>query len=90
MAEDMQRQVLSRKQLADLGDQQVQQLLKISKQILDACSSIQPTTQAQQQLKNLQENYLQISQDIRSTLQQCQALEVQETAATTEGAFQWP
>jgi hypothetical protein len=74
-----------RQQLADSGQQQLQALLQSSKALLDAYGDIQPTTECQQKLAALQQAYLAVSQDIRATLQQCEALEQQESAASAAG-----
>uniref|UniRef100_A0A383W6F4 Uncharacterized protein n=1 Tax=Tetradesmus obliquus TaxID=3088 RepID=A0A383W6F4_TETOB len=76
----------NRQQLADAGQEQLLLLLQSSKALLDAYSGIQPTTECQQKLAELQQAYLAVSQDIRDTLQQCQALEQQEAAAAATAA----
>lgn len=73
----------SRKQLAEQGQQQVLQLMRSGKQLLDSYSSLQPTSDAQQQLQRVQEQYLKAAADIQAILQQCQALQQQEEAAAT-------
>jgi hypothetical protein len=83
--QDQPAATLGRQQLADSGQQQLLALLQSSKALLDAYSDIQPTTECQQKLAALQQAYLAVSQDIRATLQQCQALEQQEAAATAAG-----
>lgn len=74
-----------RQQLAEKGQQQLVDLLKTSKQLLDTYSGMQMTTEHQQQLQDVQQRYLQLSQDIRDTLLQCQDLEQQEAAAAEAG-----
>lgn len=76
----------SRKQLAEQGQQQVLQLMRSGKQLLDSYSALQPTGDAQQQLQRVQEQYLKAATDIQATLQQCQALQQQEEAAATSAA----
>lgn len=80
----------NRQQLADAGQEQLLLLLQSSKALLDAYSGIQPTTECQQKLAELQQAYLAVSQDIRDTLQQCQALEQQEAAAAATGVCDVP
>lgn len=60
-------------------------LLKTSKQLMDSYSSIQLDSSYQQKLQDVQQRYLQISQEVRQTLQQCQALEQQEAATASAG-----
>lgn len=79
---------MSRQQLAERGLQQTVDLLQASKQLLDSYSNIQVDTQSQQQLLDVQQRYQQVSQDIRQTLLQCQALEEQEAAAAVAGMWQ--
>jgi hypothetical protein len=83
--QDQPAAALGRQQLADSGQQQLLALLQSSKALLDAYSDIQPTAECQQKLAALQQAYLAVSQDIRATLQQCQALEQQEAAASAAG-----
>jgi hypothetical protein len=83
--QDQPAAAVGRQQLADSGQQQLLALLQSSKALLDAYSDIQPTTEFQQKLATLQQAYLAVSQDIRATLQQCQALEQQEAAASAAG-----
>lgn len=72
---------MERKQLAEAGQEQLMQMLKTSKALLDAYSNLQPTAESQQKLQELHQSYIQLVQDVRQTLQQCQALEQQEAAA---------
>jgi hypothetical protein len=81
-----QQQQHSRKQLAEQGQQQVLQLIRSGKQLLDSYSALQPTSDAQQQLQEVQQQYLQAAADIQATLQQCQALQQQEEAAASAAA----
>jgi multidrug efflux pump subunit AcrA (membrane-fusion protein) len=76
---------LSRQQLAEQGQEQVVQLMRSGKQLLDSYSQLQPTTDAQQQLQALQQQYLKAAADIQATLQQCQELQQREEAAAEAG-----
>lgn len=79
---------MNRQQLADHGQAQVLQLMGSCKQLLDCYSALpEPTTEDQQQLEALQQQYLKTAADIQATLQQCQALQQQEDAAAAAGKF---
>jgi hypothetical protein len=75
----------SRRQLAEQGQEQIVQLMRLGKQLLDSYSQLQPTTDMQQQLQALQQQYLQAAADIQATLQQCQDLQQREEAAAVAG-----
>lgn len=78
-------EAMSRQQLADHGQGQVLQLMRAGKQLLDFYSQLQPTSEAQEQLQALQQQYLKTAADIQSTLQQCHVLQQQEAAAAAAG-----
>lgn len=84
-AADHMVQRVSRLQLAEQGQEQAVQLLRSGKQLLDSYSQLQPTTDAQQQLQALQQQYLKAAADIQATLQQCQELQQREEAAAAAG-----
>lgn len=75
----------SRQQLARNGQEQLLQMMRSGKQLLDQYSHLQPTTEAQQQLEALQQQYLKAAADIHTTLQQCEQLQQQEQAAAAAG-----
>jgi hypothetical protein len=80
----------NRQQLAERGQQQIVQMMRSGKQLLDLYSQLQPTAEAQQQLATLQQQYLTAAADVQAILQQCQALQQQEQAAAAAGEFRAP
>lgn len=83
-----QQQQQQHSQMAELGQEQALALLAAGKALLDvsADTAQQPSSEAQQRLAQLQQAYLQVSADIRATLQQCRELEQQQAAAAEAGA----
>lgn len=80
-------EALNRQQLAEQGQTQVLQLMRSGKHLLDTYSQLQPTTDAQQRLQEVQQKYLKAAADVQATLQQCQVLQQQEQAAAAGGCF---
>lgn len=74
-----------RQQLARNGQEQLLQMMRSGKQLLDQYSQLQPTSEAQQQLEALQQQYLKAAADIHATLQHCDQLQQQEQAAGAAG-----